>query len=453
MDNSKRDYKFIESTISICPICIKRIDAKIIEKNGAIYLLKYCKDHGEQIELLEENSKYFLSRNDYTKPGTISKTQTNIGKGCPFDCGLCPSHDQHTCIGLIEITNKCDINCPICYANSGKDYFLDLKTIDKMMDLFQESEHNSAEILQISGGEPTIHPDILDIIKLAKNKNFKRVMLNTNGIRIGKDENFVKELSKFNDGFEIYLQFDGFKKETYDYLRGGDLINIKLKAIENLEKYNIPITLVSTIKSKLNDKEIGKIIEFGIKKEWIRGINFQPICFSGRTKDIDSKNRITLTGIIKEIEKQTKGKIKTEDFIPLPCDVDRVAINYLYRSGKEFIPLARNINVKKYIPLIGNTFNFDSRDIIEKSKKMGLCDCNCLSFLNDLRKIIPKNFDEKKRYDRIKYINENTFRISITSFIDVYNFDIKSMKKECVHIITPDLKKIPFSAYNMFYRK
>ena len=366
--NRQRDYKFIEATVSICPSCLKRVDAKIIQIGEKIFLLKNCPEHGEQKELLEEDAEYFLKRNDYTKPGTISKIQTSSKKGCPFDCGLCEKHDQHTCIGLIEVTHKCDLCCPICYANSGKGNHLDLKIIEKMMDFYQDSEFNEAEILQISGGEPTTHPQILKIIEMAKEKKFKYVMLNTNGLRISQDEEFVKKLGEFRGGFEIYLQFDGFKEETYKHLRGRDLREIKKRAIANLEKYSIPITLVSTIEEGINDDEIGKIIEFGLNSETIRGINFQPLCFSGRVKGVKRDKRITLTGVLKRIEEQTKGIILKKDFIPLPCDVDRIAVNYMYRDNGEFTSLARHMDIKKHLLFIDNTFNFDADSIIKKFK-------------------------------------------------------------------------------------
>ena len=452
--NRERGYELIEATISICPKCLERVDAKIIKKDNSIYILKFCNKHGEQLEILEEDAEYYLKRNEYTKPGTISKTQTIRNKGCPFDCGLCEEHDQHTCIGLIEITKNCDLNCPVCYAKSGEKEFLDLKKIGEMMDFYQDSEFNEAEILQISGGEPTTHPKIIEIIKMARDKKFKYVMLNTNGLRIASDEGFAKELGNFKGKFEVYLQFDGFNKKVHEHFRGRDLSIIKLKAIENLTKYEIPITLVVTVEKGINENEIEKIIEFGLNNACIRGINFQPICFSGRLKNSNTENRITITGILNEIEKQMKGKILKTDFIPLPCNVDRVAINYMFRSGKEFIPLVRFIDIKKYIPIINNTFNFDADDIINKFKKNPFCcGCSCMNFLNDIRKVIPKGFDNSSRDKKIRHVNENTFRISVTSFVDAYNFDIKSMKKECVHIITPDLKKIPFSAYNMLHRK
>jgi len=457
MSSNQKSYQFIENTTSLCPLCLKRVDAKIILKDNKIFVLKYCFEHGEQEEILEENAEYYLKRMLYTKPGSISKTQTVRKNNCPFDCGLCPEHEQHTCIGLIEITKDCDLKCPMCYANSGVGGYLSLEKIDKMLDFFLDSEFGNAEILQISGGEPTTHPQIIEIIKLARKKKIKYVMLNTNGLRIAEDENFVKELSQFVGGFEIYFQFDGFDEKTYKHLRGRNLLEVKMRAIKNLTKYKIPITLVSTIEKEINDQEIGKIVEFGINTKYIRGINFQPVAFFGRLGNVNKKNRVTITGIIDNIEKQTNGMIGKSDFIPLPCNVDRVAITYLYRIKNEFIPLTRDLDIKNYLPVIRNTFKFNPEDFLKDLAKnifrsSGDC-CNYLTLLKKFKKIIPSSYLLKSEKEKIEYVSENTFRISVTSFIDAYNFDMKSMKKECVHIITPDLKKIPFSSYNILHRK
>ena len=456
MPSNQKDYQYIENTISLCPQCLKRLDAKIVSKDNKIFILKHCLDHGDQEEILEENAEYYLGRMQYTKPGSVSKTQTDRKLSCPFDCGLCPEHEQHSCIGLIEVTNNCDLKCSTCYAHSGTGEFLSLEKIEKMLDFFLDSEFGNAEILQISGGEPTTHPQIIDIIKLVRKKKIKYVMLNTNGLRIASDESFARELSQFVGNFEIYLQFDGFDEKTYKHLRGKDLIGIKKQAIKNLTKYKIPITLVSTIERGINDHEVGKIVEFGINTKYIRGVNFQPVAFFGRLQNVDTKNRITITGIIENINKQMKGMIKKEDFFPLPCNVDRVAIAYLYKIKDEFIPLTRNLKIKDYLPIIRNTFKFDPEDFLQDLTKNAFCSegacCDYLGMLKNFRKYIPKSYFLKSEEEKIEYVSSNIFRISATSFVDAYNFDMKSMKKECIHIITPDLKKIPFSAYNMLHR-
>ena len=455
--NGNRDYTFYEFTNSLCPICLETVPAKIIIKDKKVYLLKYCKTHGEQLELLEEDVEYHLKKKLYDKPGTPMKVHTKIEKGCPFDCGTCPQHDQHACIGLIEVTNKCNLRCPLCYADAGEGAFLTLNNIEKMMDYFQDSEGGQAEILQISGGEPTIHPEIINILKMAKAKKFKYVMLNTNGLRIAEDEEFVRELQQFVGGFEVYLQFDGFKSSTYEQLRGENILDKKKKAIDNLAKYKIPTTLVSSISAGINDDEVGEIFSYGLKQPYVRGINYQPVSFFGRTALTAERNRVTLSGILKRLDQQTSGMLRLDDFIPLPCNVERVAITYMYRSSKgEFVPITRDARIQEYLHMINNTFIYTIEDAM-KSVGKSLRDinttCDCFKFLNDFKQMVPFDFFWKSKEQKIDYVDQNTFRVSVSSFLDAYNFDMKSMQKECVHVITKDLRKIPFSAYNIIHRK
>lgn len=447
-----KDYVFLESTISICNECLEKIEAKIIRKKWWIFINKICPKHWIQEEILEENPDYYYKKSLYYKPATECKIQSKINKWCPRDCWLCPQHEQHTCIWLIEITNLCWLWCPTCYADAWKGDFLDIQTIEKMMDFYQDSEYGKADILQISWWEPTLHPQIIDILKLAKSKNFKYVMLNTNGVKIAKDEEFAKQLWEIKLWFEIYLQFDWFKESTNIKLRWKNILDYKYQAIKNLQKYKVPITLVSTIEKWTNNDEVYNIIDFWLKQDYIRGINFQPVAFFWRW-NFNTKDRITLSWIINDIEKYSNNFIKYDDFIPLPCDPDRVALTYLFKKKTWWKPITHKINISKNLEAIKNTFAFDLRDILEQKKQVWW---DCCSWVCNpwqwLTKILEPKLMLMTKQAQSNYVNNNFFRISIKSFIDIYNFDIKSVQKDCVHIITPDLKKIPFSTYNMFYR-
>lgn len=434
---------------------MKTVPAKIILQNDQVFLLKHCKEHGQQKELFEEDQQYHLKKKHYDKPGTTMKVYSQIDKGCPYDCGPCSMHDQHACIGLIEITQRCNMNCPVCYANANQGEFLSLKKIGEMMDFFQASEGNQAEVLQISGGEPTLHPNIIEIIQMARDKNIQYVMLNTNGIRMAEDEAFVRTLKQFVGGFEVYLQFDGLSENVHQVLRGANILEMKLKAIENLCKFGVPTTLVSTVTRGINDGELGNLFAFALEKPYIRGINFQPMAFFGRNNQPVGLDRITLSGILKRLTTQTQGLLQMDDFIPLPCNVERVAISYLIRSPKGgYLPITRNTKIKEYLHLINNTFVFKIEDYMKKSQSNSdfMASCDCFKFLLDFRKLVPRNFFSRTKEQKIDYVDQNTFRVSVSSFVDAYNFDIKSIQKECVHVITEDLRKIPFSAYNMLYR-
>jgi uncharacterized radical SAM superfamily Fe-S cluster-containing enzyme len=451
-----KDYKYVEHTISLCPQCKKRTDAKIVEKNHSIYIRRYCHEHGEICTILEEDAAYYHRRKLFDKPGNAFDCQSQRKNGCPFDCGLCPEHEQHTCIGLIEVTQACNLHCPVCFAGSGTSDFLSMDNFERMLDFYITSEGGKCDILQLSGGEPTLHPDILSMIEMARTKNIDYVMLNTNGLRIAEDTDFVECLSRFKGGFEIYLQLDGFDDDIYRYFRGKPLADVKQKALKILNEKNIPVTLVTTLERGVNDHSIGKIIEFALATRCIRGINFQPTAYFGRLPEINPNQRLTITSVIQKIEEQTSGIVLKSDFIPLPCNVDRVAITYFFKEkDNSFVPLTRNLDVQKYLPFIQNTFKFDPDDFLKELTREAFSKdcCDVMGFFKDIAKYIPFNYFFKSEEEKINYVTDNTFRISITSFVDAYNFDVKSAQKECVHVITPDLKKIPFSMYNLLHRK
>jgi 7,8-dihydro-6-hydroxymethylpterin dimethyltransferase len=445
MDTHLKSYDFLECTVSLCPECLKTVPAKIVAQAGRVCIRKQCPRHGQQEELLEESADYFIHRNEYSRPGTGCELQTGIVEGCPYDCGLCPNHEQHTCIGLIEVNTSCDMRCPTCYAGSGTPGDLPLPAIQRMIDFYVASEYGNAEILQLSGGEPALHPRILDVLAYARTTNLAYVMLNTNGLRIARDESFVKELARLVGGFEVYLQFDGLESGASTTLRGRDYVPEKIRAVEMLERYNVPTTLVMTVQTGVNDNQIGDALAFAMRRRNIRGISFQPVTFFGRRPvSAPAQDRATLTGILQRIEAQTDGLIKASDFAPLPCHVDRVAVTFLYRKQGAYVPITRGVDLRKFLPYIRNTFAFRAEEFIQATDPTHSC-CGILQRFSPAYLL-------KSKAERVQYINDNLFRVSVTSFIDAYNFDMKALQKECVHVITPDFHKVPFSAYNLLHR-
>lgn len=240
---------YLSATRSLCNVCQKVIDGRIVADGQGVFILKRCPEHGSFRELLEEDAAWHLLKAGYDKPGTASSRQTGYNQGCPYDCGLCPDHDQHTCIGLLEVTRRCSLNCGNCFAEGGRGRDLPLELIARMMDFHLAAEGGHAEILQISGGEPTEHPEILDIIRMARSKGFGYVMLNTNGLRIARDPAFAAALAEFRGGFEVYLQFDGLDDAIYQSLRGQPLLELKRQALRHLGQNHVPATLVCTVKA------------------------------------------------------------------------------------------------------------------------------------------------------------------------------------------------------------
>ncbi len=455
MAANEREYVIHGMTISLCSTCLANCPAKIVLKGGAVYLLKRCTRHGEHEELLEEDAPFWLRRGEYDKPGTFTRADTEVREGCPHDCGLCPDHEQHTCIGLLEVTTACDLGCPICFANAWAGKLLPLATIDRMLAAYQEAEGGKADVLQISGGEPTTHPEILDIIRLARRRGIRYVMLNTNGLRIAREPELAAALAEFHKGFEVYLQFDGLTAGPHQALRGRDLRAVKARALDNLRAHGVPVTLVCTVQRGVNDDQVGALVEFGMRDSIVRGISFQPLAFFGRTDGADPSRRVTLTGVLKRLEKQTGGMIRTDDFIPLPCNVERVAFTLLLREGSRFVPITRKADVRKYVSLLPNTLAFYAQDVLKNAAGAALSGeggCDCLRFVKDFVPLAGLGAKALVARNKPGFATENVFRISVASFLDRYNFEMKAMKKECVHVLTPDGRRVPFSAYNLFHR-
>ncbi|MFQ5887321.1 MAG: radical SAM protein [Candidatus Hydrothermarchaeales archaeon] len=442
------DYSIYETTKSICPECKELIDADIIIRGGKVFMRKSCQLHGLFEALISSDADMYQNSFKYDKPGTTPKFYASkVEEGCPYDCGICPDHKQHTCLGIIEVLDECNLHCPTCFADAAGSYTLELKEIKKMIDLFVKCEGNP-EVLQISGGEPTLHPDLNSIVKYAQSKEIRYVEVNTNGIKLA-DEEYAKKLAEAKP--YIYLQFDGFLPKTYEKIRGRDLSKIKLKAIENCKKFDMPVTLVPTIQKGINDHEIGAIVEFAINERIIKAINFQPVAATGRSNGIDPLDRTTLPDIITGIEEQTNGLLKKSDFIPIPCPHPTCSmITYVHIEDGNVTPITRIVDVDDYLDYFKNRTLVDPDEIVRSALEglwsastVGGSDKTLKNYCQACGLSLP-NLDE---------IKENILIIGSMAFMDKYTFDLKRARKCCVHEILPNGKMIPFCVYNTLYRK
>ena len=309
------DYVFFELTRSICPQCRAVIDAKILLRDNKVYMSKRCPQCGPFEALVYGDAEAYLKFGGFNKPGTIPLAYgTEIVNGCPHDCGLCPDHQQHTCLGIIEVNSACNMDCPLCFAEAGRGFSLTLEEVEAMLDDFVRTEGH-AEVVQFSGGEPTIHPQIIDFVRAASQRDISFVMINTNGRRIATDQAFVDQLRELQPSF--YFQFDGFDDETYRVIRGETgLLKEKLQALDRLADAGLDVVLVPAIERGVNEHEIGRILDFAVKHPAVRGVNFQPAFHAGRHMQHDPMQRMTIPDVLKLIEEQTGGKFLKSDFVP-----------------------------------------------------------------------------------------------------------------------------------------
>jgi len=428
-----------------------QIDAKVIFQNNNVYLLKSCKDHGSEKVLIATDIEYYKKCRNYLKPSDLPKKfNTPVKYGCPYDCGLCTDHEQHSCVSLIEITDRCNLTCPTCYASSSPTYGRH-RTLDEVKRMFNIVVENEGEpdIVQISGGEPTIHPQFFEILDYAKTLPIRHIMINTNGIKIANDHKFVKRLNEYMHGIEIYLQFDSFKQNVLEKLRGEDLRGKRDKALEELNHFNIHTTLVATIERGQNNDETGSIIDFALQQQCVRGVTFQPTQFAGRVENFDpSTDKYTLTEIRQDILNQT-DVFKANDILPVPCNPDSIAMAYALKLNGIVQPLTSLLDPDVFLNSSGNTILYEQDDNLQKEMikvfSTSQTGSTLTKNLNTLLCCLPKISAPNLSY-------ENIFRVIILKFMDAYDFDVRSVKKSCVHIVHKDGRMIPFETMNLFYR-
>jgi uncharacterized radical SAM superfamily Fe-S cluster-containing enzyme len=460
-----REEVFLEYTKSICPVCKVVVDAQVNIRDSKVYLRKRCKEHGVFEALVYGDAQMYLDSTRFNKPGTIPLTfQTEVVDGCPSDCGLCPEHKQHACLGIIEVNTNCNLDCPICFADSGHQpdgYSITLAQCETMLDVFVESE-GEAEVVMFSGGEPTIHPDILAMIDLARTKPIRTVNLNTNGIRLATDKAFAAALGERHRAIpgkklNIYLQFDGFKRSTHLSIRGKDLRERKRAALDACARNGLSVTLVAAIERDMNTDELGEIIRYGLEHPAVRMIAFQPVTHSGRHVEFDPLTRLTNSDIIHLICAQLPQWFRPADFFPVPCCFPTCrSITYLLTDGegadRTVVPIPRLLKIEDYLDYVSNRVvpDYDIRHALEKlwsaSAFMGTdtTDTN-LALTAEALECAACGLDLP---DVVKTITDTAFMIVIQDFMDPYTLNVKQLMKCCVEEITPDGRMIPFCAYN-----
>ncbi len=453
MTDKVRPYLFYDVVVSICSKCFQKIEAKTVFQDGKVYLLKRCPQHGHERVLIADDVDYYRrSREVFIKPPEMPLVyNTPVRWGCPYDCGLCSDHEQHSCLTLVEICDYCNLRCPVCYASSGpeRQQFRDLALIEKMLDAVVRNE-GRPDVVQLSGGEPTMHPEFFKIIELAKARPIRHLMVNTNGVRIAQEEDFVRRLAEYKEDFEIYLQFDSFEREPLMALRGADLRRVREQAMERLNRHDISTNLVVTLKKGLNDHEIGKVVDYALQQPCVRGVTLQPIQDAGRLEEFNpATDRLTLTEVRRKILEQT-SVFKPEDIIPVPCHPDSLAMAYALKLNGKVTPLTSMIPPEVLINAGRNTILYEQEEAVRQNLfKLFATNHSPRSGAGSLRELLCC-LPQVLVPEGLGY--ESVFRVIIMQFIDAHSFDVRSVKKTCVHIVHPDGRLIPFDTYNLFYR-
>jgi len=446
-----RPYIFWGQTESLCETCLALVPAKIQIRGNEVWHEKRCRQHGVQTTLVSDDAAYWRRCKEFIKPGDRPLAlQSRTEFGCPYDCGLCPDHEQHSCLALIEITDHCNLSCPVCFADSSpaRSRFLPLATVEKMLDALVASE-GEPDLLQISGGEPTLHPEFFAIVEAARSRPIRHVMINTNGVRIARDEAFVARLAGMKRGLEIYLQFDSLEREALIELRGADLRRVRHEALTNLERHGISTTLVVTVKRGVNDGEIADIVRHALEWRCVRGVNFQPVQDAGRNEKFDKDtDRVMLSEVRRRVVEA--GVFGDADMIPLPCNPESISIGYGLRNGKTVLPVTALIPQEQLLAVMPNTISPEKYPLLRERFidlfSLSSGPLNTSERVAELLCCLPT----VEVPPGLGY--ENVFRVTVVQFLDRFNFCVGNVKRSCIHFVTPAGRIIPFDTYNLFYR-
>jgi len=468
----------LSRTDSLCPECLKLISAEIVEDGGRVLMRKTCPEHGYYEDVYWSNFEQYEKARGWMKiGGGLENPQTKrTEKGCPYDCGICNEHRSHTILGIIDVTNRCNLRCPICFANAaaaGYVYEPTKEEIFKMLDLMAANRPVSVKGLQFSGGEPTLRDDLPDLVRYAHEVGIDHVEVNTNGVRIANSIEYLQKLE--NAGVSsFYLQFDGVTPAPYLTTRGTDLWPAKQKAIENLRRVGHDSTvLVVTLVKGVNDHQIGDILRFATKNsDIVRCVNVQPVSITGRIdRERLKEYRITIPDFMQLVEEQTGGEIKVSDFYPVPTVVPFArAVGAL--KGKRypeftmhehcgmatfaFVENGKLVPITKYASVDQFMAEMDRvAELVEQGKKRRAQ----LKMLSSLRHLnlkvlgpLVSGVVTRGSYEALGKLMRKVIMVGAMHFMDSYNFDLQRVQRCGIHYAVPDGRLIPFCTMNTLHR-
>jgi len=444
--------ELIAQTKSLCPKCLKVIPAARVSEDEDVFLEKTCPEHGDFRALLWRGRPTYLDWGRGEDAPGAEVRQTPTVNNCPNDCGLCPEHAAQTCTVLMEVTGRCNLNCPVCFADSSiklSEFHPDISEIRGMFDTIIHA--GGPYPVQLSGGEPTLREDLPDIVSHAKKLGFYHVQINTHGLRLATDKDYLRKIKDAGADL-IYLQFDGVSDDVYRKIRGKDLFDLKDRAIDNCAEEKIGVQLVPTLIPGVNDHQIGEIIKFAKERiPVVKGVHFQPVSYFGRfPKAPSDEDRITTPDVLRALEAQTGGEVRAENFLPrrrqdAHCgfsgffvlqEDNQLKATTLFKPDK---PASADCKEVAGFVSSKETPSEHVRKFIDKKSR----------FIEPLPTLPTKCACESQGSLTSIFERAQVHYLSISGmpFQDVWTVDLERLQGCCIHVITPRKRLIPFCAY------
>ncbi|MBT4512496.1 MAG: radical SAM protein [Chloroflexi bacterium] len=432
--------EILGETKSLCPTCLNVIPATRVTDGSDVFMEKTCPEHGDFSVVIWRGEPSYQGWGRGENAVGAKVRQTESSDGCPHDCGLCGEHRAQTCTVLMEVTGKCNMSCPVCFASSNESEITEptMAEIGRMLQSIIDA--GGPYPLQLSGGEPTLRDDLPEIISMAKEMGFPHIQINTNGIRLAKDKDYLQRLKEARTDL-IYLQFDGVSDDVYQKIRGVDLVDLKRRAIENCAEAKIGVQLVPTVIPNVNDHELGMIVQFA--KDYIpivKGIHFQPVSYFGRYPvHPANEDRITTPDVLRALEAQTEGEIQARNFIPRRREDAHCGFSGFFVLGEDgkLVPTTvfkpdsnrgrkpANVSPSEHV----RKFIAEKSRYVEAAPEQG-------------------NTANKSPWDKfLKRAKTHYLSISGMPFQDAWTVDLERLQGCCIHVVTPQKKLIPFCSY------
>lgn len=441
----------LAQTQSLCPVCLRLVDAGYHLEGDTVHIRKTCPEHGTFQAPVWKQGEGMPPFDDWRQgtriPAYPAHPATDVRLGCPYDCGLCPEHVQHTCTGLIEVTMRCSLGCPVCYArSSGKSADPSLDVIARQMDAL--SRASGPCNVQLSGGEPTERDDLPDIIRMAVDRGFALVQVNTNGLRLGSEPGYAETL-KAAGLDSVYLQFDGVDDTVYRTLRGRDCMALKQAALDACGRAGLGVVLVCTLVRGVNDHQTGELLRHATAQgSHVRGLHFQPVSSFGRFPwSMDEAPRITLPELMVLLERQSGGMVRAGHFHAPSCEHPLCSFSAVY-ARKEDGTLGEPLGAaccSGGSSLAGEKNGVRVVDNAEGSRVSRAFTAAHWSSPQSRETSLNDAFSRflaRSGADR-------RFTLSAMAFQDALSLDVERVRGCCIHVVAPDGRMIPFCLYNL----
>ncbi len=458
-----------KSTTSVCPTCLALTRADVVIESGRVYFNKDCKTCGASRALVSEDANYYVRAYTFARSGTEPFQFGNkVEHGCPTDCGTCNDHEQHTCLPIVEVTDHCNLECPICIVNNQYSKHMSVESFSRIVDRLIAAE-GECESLALSGGEPTSHPELLALLDAANRPEIGRILLITNGLRLGRDRELALALKA--RGVYVALQLDGFDAETHTLVRGRDLTKEKTAALAMCKELDLPTQIIFVAAKGVNDHQIGKVVDLMMQEDFILSINFQPVAHTGLGGGVfphDPLERLTIPGVIRAIEEQTDGRVRVSDFNPLPCSHPQcVSLAYLLKlPDGSYAPFARFVDYGKHEDRLKDLLKSSATLPASREVHDALLEVvhdvyahedeipRGAEILASLRRSMREMFPDRKltHREQIRIGEGYAKAIFLHAYMDRHDFDLERLRKCCHHYPQEDGRVMPACGFNMFHR-